>query len=168
MLTNDEPTKAEAARLEFARRLRAAMDYRRNRIRQSDVADHCGVTPQAVYKWRTMGACDLMVHLHKLAEATEVPTEFYIEQRPGSSPETASVWKKLTTWMARAAVFVLVAIPPLLFPHRSEAIEHNVLSYRQCSQNAVSKYTLCAINNLKVAFLWVMSHFFAKLDYGIA
>lgn len=167
MLTTTEPTKAEAVRTEFARRLRAAMDYRRNRIRQADVAKHCGVTPQAVYKWRTEGTCDLMLHLHKLSEATEVPAEFYVEQRPGSSPETASVWKKLTTWMARAAVFVLVSIPFLL-PHRSEATEHNVLSYHFRSQDAVSKYTLCVILRIKVALLWFMSHFTGESDYGIA
>jgi hypothetical protein len=80
---------------EIAERLCAAMDWREPRIPSVLVAKRCGVTPQAVNKWRKEGWIDFKKHLEMLAKVTQVPPMFYLEAERGATKDTRAVWRRL-------------------------------------------------------------------------
>lgn len=96
---------------ELAARIKAAMDNREPRIPSALVARRCGVTPQAVNKWRKDGRIDLRRHLTTLAAVTQVPPMFYLEPERGASKETRAVWKRLAEWVPAAASLAFMALP---------------------------------------------------------
>lgn len=99
---------------EVALRLIAAMDRREPRIPLTLVADRCGVTVQAVSKWRRDGKIDFREHLVPLAAVTQVPIMFYLEQKRGESDETRAAWKRLRDFAILPAAVAYFALLPAL------------------------------------------------------
>ena len=104
---------------ELARRLRAAMDMREPPLLSVELAALMRVSKQVVYEWRTTGRIG-KGRLVDLAKSTAVPLEFYLEPERGMSASTKAIWRKLGKAFAKAAMLLLLALPPLL-PSKAEA-----------------------------------------------
>lgn len=98
---------------ELAQRIIAAMDWREPRVPSVLVAKKCGVTPQAVNKWRRDGTVDLKKHLAPLASVTQVPPMFFLETERGSMPETKSAWQRLLDYAATVTPIALITFAAL-------------------------------------------------------
>lgn len=98
---------------ELAKRLRAAMDLRDPPLPSVELAAKMGVSKQVVYEWRTTGRIG-KGRLVDLAAATGMPLEFYLEPERGMSATTKAIWRKLGKAFAKAAMILLLAIPPML------------------------------------------------------
>lgn len=89
------------------------MDWREPRIPSALVAERCGVTPQAVFKWRRDGKLDFR-NIATLAKVTQVPMMFYLEEKRGETAETKAIWKRLRAFSTAAASMGYFAILPAL------------------------------------------------------
>lgn len=150
---------------EVAYRLVAAMDGRDPPIPSAWLARRCGVTPQAVYKWRTKGEIDLIEHIHAIAEATKVPAEFFIEKRRGESKETSAIWKSLGHWASKAAL-VLLFVGACLGGDPADAA---VLHSADCAVHYCAKYFteihIALLSLLRRAKVWIAS-LFRRIPYS--
>lgn len=113
-VTNSRENQPMVTNEETVYRLIAAMDWREPRIPSALVAQRCGVTPQAVSKWRRDGKLDFRAHLVPLAAVTQVPTMFYLEEKRGDSAETKAIWKRLRAFSETTASMGYFAILPAL------------------------------------------------------
>jgi transcriptional regulator with XRE-family HTH domain len=64
---------------EMARRIKMAMDEAKPPITGADLAEACGVTPQAVSGWRSTGRLGKR-HLMTIARLTGRPVEYFVSE----------------------------------------------------------------------------------------
>jgi hypothetical protein len=116
---------------ELAKRLRAAMDMREPPLPSVELARLMGVSKQVVYEWRTTGRIG-KGRLLDLAASTEMPLEFYLEPERGMSAGTKAIWRRLGKAFAKAAMIMLLAIPPLLPSKAEAAFNINIAHFMHC------------------------------------
>lgn len=145
---------------EVAERLIAAMDWREPRIPSALVARRCGVTPQAVNKWRNYGQIDFKEHLHTLASVTQVAPMFYLEEKRGQSVETKAIWRRLNEWTSATVGAAVLAVALLTgAPQPAEAGFDILRNVRLVAE----LYTQCA-TSLRRAILTIFQRYIMGLQ----
>jgi transcriptional regulator with XRE-family HTH domain len=113
----------------------------------SDLANICGISPAAVFKWESGGTSNLKHdHLFMLADALNVrprwlalgegeklaapPMEAYgaaLRRRDDTKDATArGVWERIAARFAKAAMVMILTLPP--FQSDAATTSHNILS----------------------------------------
>lgn len=95
MIDTDETQEAAPFDLARASRIEIALSAAKtNGVNQSEIADKCGISPQAVYRWKKTGQISIK-HLVKLSELSGISQEWIINgegsQRDALKPERREI-----------------------------------------------------------------------------